>query len=78
MVESFGQEADTVLCPECEYNLDVDSEEVDEGEVVSCPECGTDYEVITTHPLELKRLADEDEEEEELEEEDESENGDHS
>lgn len=78
MVESFGQEADQVLCSECEYNLDIDSEEVDEGEIVSCPECGTDYEVVTTQPLELKRLADEDEEEEELDEEDESDNGDHS
>ena len=77
-MESFGQEAAQVLCSECEYNLDVDPEEVDEGEIVSCPECGTDYEVVTTHPLELKRLADEDEDEEELEEEDESENGDRS
>jgi alpha-aminoadipate carrier protein LysW len=66
-----------VLCPECEYSLDIDAEEVDEGEIVSCPECGTDYEVITTHPLELNRLAAE-EEEEELKEEEESENGDHS
>jgi alpha-aminoadipate carrier protein LysW len=66
-----------VLCPECESNLDIDAEEVDEGEIVSCPECGADYEVITTHPLELNRLAGE-EEEEELEEEEESENGDRS
>ncbi|HEV2022617.1 MAG TPA: hypothetical protein VGQ94_08815 [Terriglobales bacterium] len=66
-----------MLCPECESNLDIDAEEVDEGEIVSCPECGTDYEVITTHPLELNRLAGE-EEEEELKEEEESENGDHS
>ncbi|HXC43508.1 MAG TPA: hypothetical protein VNY51_08310, partial [Candidatus Dormibacteraeota bacterium] len=32
-----------VLCPECETNLDVEEEEVDEGEIVSCPECGTDF-----------------------------------
>jgi alpha-aminoadipate carrier protein LysW len=67
-----------VLCPECEYNLDIDAEEVDEGEIVSCPECGTDYEVITTHPLELKRLAAEEEDEEEPDEEEEGENGDRS
>jgi len=64
-----------VLCPECEYSLDIDAEEVDEGEIVSCPECGTDYEVITTHPLELNRVSGEEEEEVELEEE-EGENGD--
>ena len=63
-----------MLCPECEYDLDVDPEEVDEGEIVSCPECGTDFEVVTTHPLELNRLAGEEEEEEA--EEEEGENGD--
>ena len=39
-----------VLCPECETNLDVDEEEVDEGEMISCPECGTDFEVVTARP----------------------------
>ena len=65
-----------VLCPECETDLDLDPEEVDEGEIVSCPECGTDFEVVTTHPLELNRISEEDEEEEETEEEEESDNGD--
>jgi alpha-aminoadipate carrier protein LysW len=45
-----------VLCPECETNLDVDEEGVDEGEIVSCPECGTEFEVVTTSPLELKAV----------------------
>jgi alpha-aminoadipate/glutamate carrier protein LysW len=43
-----------VYCPECETNLDVEEDEVDEGEIVSCPECGTDFEVVTVSPLELK------------------------
>jgi alpha-aminoadipate/glutamate carrier protein LysW len=65
-----------VLCPECETNLDVDEEEVDEGELISCPECGTDFEVITASPLELKAVeAGYVEEEEEAEE---SEDGDYS
>jgi alpha-aminoadipate carrier protein LysW len=65
-----------VLCPECETNLDVDEEEVDEGELISCPECGTDFEVVTTSPLELKAVeAGDVEEEEEVEE---SEDGDFS
>ena len=67
-----------MLCPECEYNLDIDADEVDEGEIVSCPECGTDFEVVTTNPLELNRIAGEEAEEEELEEEEESDNGDRS
>jgi alpha-aminoadipate/glutamate carrier protein LysW len=64
-----------VLCPECENNLDVEEEEVDEGEVISCPECGTDFEVVTTSPLELKAV---EEGYEEVEEEEESEDGDYS
>jgi alpha-aminoadipate/glutamate carrier protein LysW len=65
-----------VLCPECETNLDVDEEAVDEGEVISCPECGTDFEVVTTSPLELKAV--EAGYEEEDDEEEESEDGDYS
>ncbi len=65
-----------VLCPECETNLDVDEEEVDEGEVISCPECGTDFEVVTTSPLELKAV--EAGYEEEDDDEEESEDGDYS
>ncbi|HKU22797.1 MAG TPA: hypothetical protein VJQ50_17430 [Terriglobales bacterium] len=59
-----------VLCPECETDLDIEEDEVDEGEIVSCPECGTDFEVVTTNPLELNPIADEDEEEAKEEEED--------
>ncbi len=62
-----------VLCPECESDLDVDEDEVDEGEIISCPECGTDFEVVTTNPLELNRVAEEEESEEE-----EGEDGDYS
>jgi alpha-aminoadipate carrier protein LysW len=63
-----------VLCPECETDLDIEEDEVDEGEIVSCPECGTDFEVVTTNPLELNPV----EEEEEGEEEEEEEDGDYS
>ncbi|HTM90088.1 MAG TPA: hypothetical protein VL155_17920 [Terriglobales bacterium] len=59
-----------VLCPECETNLDIEEDEVDEGEIVSCPECGSDFEVVTTNPLELNPIDDEDEEEAKEEEED--------
>jgi alpha-aminoadipate carrier protein LysW len=61
-----------VLCPECESDLDIEEDEVDEGEVVSCPECGAEFEVITTNPLELKRVAEEEDEEEEEEEKEDS------
>jgi len=61
-----------VLCPECDTDLDVAADEVDEGETVSCPECGTEFEVVTTEPLELKAVEEgyEEDEEEEAEDED--------
>lgn len=64
-----------VLCPECDSDLDIEEDEVDEGEIVSCPECGSDFEVVTTEPLELTRVSEEDEKEEA--EEEESEDGDY-
>ncbi len=62
-----------VSCPECESDLDIEEDEVDEGEIVSCPECGSDFEVVAVEPLELTRVEDEDEEEEEKSEEEEEE-----
>jgi len=66
-----------VNCPECDTNLDIEEDELDEGEVVSCPECGTDFEVVTANPLELKALEEEGYVDEE-EESEESEDGDYS
>jgi alpha-aminoadipate carrier protein LysW len=54
-----------VICPECESDLDIEEDEVDEGEVVSCPECGTDFEVVAVDPLELSRVEEEEEDEDE-------------
>ncbi len=60
-----------VLCPECESDLDIEEDELDEGEVVSCAECGTDFEVVTVEPLELARISDDKDEDEDLDKEDE-------
>ena len=65
-----------VMCPECESDLDIEEDEVDEGEIVSCSECGTNFEVVAVDPLELSRIESE-EEEEELDEEEEEEEGDY-
>ena len=61
-----------VLCPECETDLDVEEDEMDEGEIVSCPECGTDFEVISTNPLDLRTVSDDDDDDDEDEDEDEA------
>ena len=56
-----------VECPVCDGKIDVDEEEVDEGETISCDECGAALKVVGTDPLELESAeeADEDEEDEE-------------
>jgi alpha-aminoadipate carrier protein LysW len=59
-------------CPECENELDVELDEVEEGDVIACDECGTEYEVVGVEPLELARVDGElDEEDEPYKEEEE-------
>lgn len=53
-----------VTCPVCDGAIDVDEEDVDEGDTISCDECGADLKVLGTDPLELES-ADEVEEDEE-------------
>ncbi len=65
-----------VYCPECETDLDIDEEEVDEGAVVSCPECGADFEVITVNPVELKKVGEDEVEDDDEDDTDEDEDED--
>ncbi|HEX4031153.1 MAG TPA: hypothetical protein VHX20_12365 [Terracidiphilus sp.] len=58
-------------CPECENNLDLEEDEVEEGDVVTCEECGTEFEVVGIEPLELARADEEPDEDDDDYEEDE-------
>jgi alpha-aminoadipate/glutamate carrier protein LysW len=60
-------------CPECENELDIELDEVEEGDVVACEECGSEFEVVGVEPLELARMEEDEEEEDESFEEDEEE-----
>lgn len=60
-------------CAECENELDIEVNEMEEGDVVVCDECGTEYEVVGVEPLELSRMDKDLDEEEELAEEEEEE-----
>lgn len=60
-----------VLCPECESDLDIEEDELDEGEIISCTECGTDFEVVTVEPLELARINEDEDDDEDSDEDDE-------
>ncbi len=61
------------VCPECENALDVNAEDVEEGDVVACDECGTEFEVVATEPLQLTQVEDEgyDDEDDEVREDEE-------
>jgi len=60
-------------CPECENDLDIELDEVEEGDVVACDECGTEYEVVGVEPLELARVDGDLDEDDDLPEEEEEE-----
>lgn len=45
-----------VTCPVCDGAIDVDEEDVDEGDPISCDECGADLKVVSTDPLELESV----------------------
>ncbi|HEY4355346.1 MAG TPA: hypothetical protein VGN16_06340 [Acidobacteriaceae bacterium] len=49
----------SVVCPECDNPIDVDVDDVEEGEVIQCDECGTDLEVVSSDPLELAAVDEE-------------------
>jgi len=56
-----------VECPVCDGKIDVDEEDVDEGDTISCDECGAALKVVGTEPLELESAEDLDEDEEDEE-----------
>jgi len=71
-----------IECPECGADIDVEEDELDEGETILCEECGRSFLVTSVDPLELEpededfdldEDFDEDEEFDEEEEEDEEE-----
>ena len=53
-------------CPECDNELDIEMDEVEEGDVIACEECGTEFEVVGVEPLELARVEDGLQEDEEV------------
>ena len=50
-------------CPNCDSAIDVDEEELDEGDTISCDECGADLTVTGLDPLDVELTDDEDEDE---------------
>lgn len=53
-----------VNCPKCDAMIDVDEDELDEGDTLTCEECGADLTVAGVDPVELETSEEEEEEEE--------------
>ncbi len=54
-------------CPVCDAEIDVEEDELDEGETLTCDECGASLRVLGVDPLELEPLEEEEEDEDSLE-----------
>ena len=59
-----------VNCPNCDAVLDVEEDELDEGDELTCEECGANVAVASTDPIELELVDDDEEDDEEDEDED--------
>lgn len=58
-----------IACRECKAEIDVEEDELDEGDTITCDECGADLRVVSLDPLELASIdEDEDEEDADLDE----------
>ncbi len=55
-----------VNCPMCDTAIDVEEDELDEGDVLTCEECGANLNVVSVDPLELESADEEDEEDEDF------------
>jgi alpha-aminoadipate carrier protein LysW len=57
---TLGGGTEMVNCPLCDAVIDVDEEELDEGDALICEECGANLAVSGVSPLELKSEKEED------------------
>jgi alpha-aminoadipate/glutamate carrier protein LysW len=54
-------------CPECDVAIDIEEDEIEEGQLVDCPECGAELEVVSTNPVQLDLVKDDEEKDDEEE-----------
>ena len=55
------------ICPECEFEIDVDEYDVERGDTLDCDNCGVTLEIIGLNPIEFEVASDDDEDEDEEE-----------
>ena len=55
-----------VSCPKCDSSIDVEEEDLDEGDLLSCDECGASLKVASVNPVELEPEGDEDDDDDDF------------
>jgi len=45
-------------CPECEVDLELDGYDLDVGETTNCPECSVELVVVSTDPVSVRLVRD--------------------
>jgi alpha-aminoadipate carrier protein LysW len=68
----FTEDVPVIRCPECSAEIDVDEDEVEEGEILSCPECESELEVSQTHPVHLNLISEDGDDDDDDDDEDEA------
>jgi len=61
------------ICPECEFEIDVDEYDVDRGDTLECDNCGVTLEIVGLNPIELEVASDDEDEEDDKDDLDEDE-----
>jgi lysine biosynthesis protein LysW len=59
-----------VRCPKCAVEIDVDEDEIEEGEILNCLECESELEVVQIHPVRVNVISDDDDDDDDDEDDD--------
>lgn len=60
-----------VRCPKCDAEIDLEEDEIEEGEILTCLECDAELEVAQIHPVRLNVISEDGDDEDISEDEDE-------
>jgi len=52
------------ICPECEFEIDIDEFDVDKGDTLECDNCGARLEVVNLSPVHLDVVTDDEDDDE--------------
>ncbi|MGE5647883.1 MAG: hypothetical protein ACM336_19070 [Acidobacteriota bacterium] len=54
-----------IVCPVCDAAIDLETDELEEGDTLTCDDCGAELRVASVDPPDLEPVDDEDEDDDE-------------